>query len=257
MEVFILKKKKSTALYLLIATLLLSLLTVAGCASAPKAIEKTSTKDVPALATESVYQRPAEISSADAAVKLLVDGNKRFTSGSIFKKDLGAQRREELATKGQKPFAVILTCSDSRVPPELLFDQALGDLFVIRVAGNVVAPIEMGSIEYGVEHLKSPLVVVLGHENCGAVKASVDGGEAPGSIGSIVEKINPSVQKAKATGATGNALYEKTADENINATIAELDKSPVIKHLVEKGSLKVVGAKYFLTSGEVVFNPAK
>jgi len=254
LEVFSLKNVKLTTVPLLLVMLLISLLVVAGC-STQKASEKAV--DTAAPAQESVYQRPAEITSADAAIKLLVEGNKRFTSASILKKDLGTARREELATKGQKPFAVILTCSDSRVPPELLFDQALGDLFVIRVAGNVVSPIEMGSIEYGVEHLKAPVVIVLGHENCGAVKATVDGGEAPGSIGSIVDRIKPSVEKAKAAGATGTALYEKTADENINAMIAEINKSAIIHHLEESGAVKVVGAKYFLSSGEVVFNPAK
>lgn len=250
---FSLRNVKLTVVSLLMAMTLIGPLALTGCTSTQKASEAAA----PALANESVYQRPAEIASADAASKLLAEGNKRFTSGSIFKKDLGTTRREELATKGQKPFAVILTCSDSRVPPELLFDQALGDLFVIRVAGNVVSPIEMGSIEYGVEHLKAPLVVVLGHESCGAVKATVDGGEAPGSIGAIVEKIKPSAEKAKAAGVSDNALYEMTADENINAMIAEINKSAIMKHLEESGAVKVVGAKYYLSSGEVVFNTTK
>jgi len=199
----------------------------------------------------------AQISGKEA-VQMLIDGNKRFTTGKLAVKDVGSGRREELATKGQKPFAVVITCSDSRVPPEILFDQALGDLFVVRTAGNIVDPIAVGSVEYAVEHLNTPLVVVLGHEKCGAVIATVDGGDAPapGSIGSIVEKIKPSVQKAMAAGAEGTELYEISCNENIKATIAEIEKSHIIEHFVKDGKLTVTGAKYFLGSGEVEFDPA-
>ncbi|HWP97651.1 MAG TPA: carbonic anhydrase [Syntrophomonadaceae bacterium] len=191
--------------------------------------------------------------SAQQAKQLLVEGNKRFVSGEIGQKELGAGRRIDLFENGQFPFAVVLTCSDSRVPPELLFDQGLGQLFVVRVAGNVVDPVALGSIEYGAEHLGAPLLVVLGHSNCGAVKASVDGGEAPGSIGALVAKIKPSVDKMKAAGASGANLYEKVEDENVRAVIAEIGESPVVQHLVQHGHLEVVGAKYLLDSGEVVF----
>jgi len=188
------------------------------------------------------------------AVKLLVEGNKRFVTGSFAPKDAGAARRKELSAEGQKPFAVIVGCSDSRVPPEVLFDRSLGDLFVVRVAGNVVDPVAVGSVEYAVEHLGVPLVVVMGHEKCGAVRAAVDGGEAPGSIGSIVAKIRPSVDRARAAGAAGKDLYERTADENIKATVSALKESPVIKHFIEEGRLAVTGAKYRLESGEVMFD---
>lgn len=191
--------------------------------------------------------------SANEAVQKLIDGNKRFVTGQFSLKNLGDARREELV-KGQKPFAVILTCSDSRVPPEHIFDQGLGDLFVVRNAGNVVDPVTLGSIEYAVEHLLAPLVVVLGHDYCGAVKAAVDGGEAPGSIGAIIAKLLPSVEKAKATGATGHDLYELAADENIKATLAEIKESPIIEHFLEGGKVTLKGAKYFLKTGEVVFD---
>jgi len=203
-----------------------------------------------------VYQRPAKV-DAKQALQLLEDGNKRYVDDMVLKKDLSSGRRIDLVKNGQKPFAVVLACSDSRVPPEIFFDQALGDIFVIRVAGNVVSPIEMGSIEYGVEHLHVPLLVILGHENCGAVKATVDGGEAPGSIGAIIEMIKPSVEKAKAAGYSGSELYEKATDENTKAMLAEVEKSPIVKHLVEHGELTVVSAKYMLSSGEVVFNREK
>lgn len=205
------------------------------------------------MAEGTVYQRPEKV-DAKQALQLLVDGNQRYVEGKFLQKDMGSTRREELVSKGQKPFVVVLTCSDSRVPPELIFDQALGDIFVIRVAGNVVSPVEMGSIEYGVEHLETPLLVILGHENCGAVKATVDGGEAPGSIGSIIDMIKPSVEKARAAGASDAGLYEAATDENTKAMVAEVKKSPVVKHLMEHGKLTVLGAKYHLNSGKVVFD---
>lgn len=192
--------------------------------------------------------------AGEVALQKLIEGNNRFTSGKLAARDLGAGQREELL-KGQNPFAVIVSCSDSRVPPELLFDQALGDLFVVRTAGNVVDEIAAGSVEYAVEHLHTPLVVVMGHENCGAVKAAVDGGEAAGSIGAIIDKIGPSLARAKAAGAACAQLYEAATDENILATLRELQKSPVIQHLLASGQLALAGAKYHLGSGEVVFNP--
>lgn len=233
----------------LVALFVLAIAAMSGCAAQQTAAQKAGDQ-------ASVYKRPEVVASASEARQLLIDGNKRFTSGKLAGKDMGSTKREELAAKGQKPFAVVVTCSDSRVPPELIFDQGLGDLFVIRVAGNVFDPVAVGSVEYAVEHLGTPLVVVMGHEKCGAVKATADGGEAPGSLGSIVAKIKPSVEKAKAAGATGNDLYEKATDENIKAAIADLEKSPIVKHLKESGKLTVIGAKYHLGSGEVTFETA-
>lgn len=192
--------------------------------------------------------------TSEQALQLLQEGNQRFRSAMLQHKDVSSLRREALLTQGQKPFAVILSCSDSRVPPEVVFDQALGDLFVIRVAGNVVSPIELGSIEYGVEHLHVPLLVIMGHDNCGAVKATVDGGETPGSIGAIVDMIKPSADKARAVGAAGDALYELTCDENIRAMLTIVEQSPIIQELKEHGHLKVIKAKYLQRSGEVAFS---
>lgn len=191
--------------------------------------------------------------SGKEALQLLRDGNKRFTEGNLASKDMGKTRREELVSKGQDPFAIIITCSDSRVPPELLFDQALGDLFVIRTAGNIVDPIAVGSAEYAIEHLGVQLLVILGHSNCGAVKATVDGGEAPGSIAAIVSKIAPSVQKARAAGAAGDELYETSCLENVKAVINEIMESHIVKHFIKDGKLTVIGAKYHLDSGKVEF----
>lgn len=201
-----------------------------------------------------VYERTEIISSADKAKQLLIDGNERFTSGKPLSKDFSSTRRETLMRNGQHPFAVIVSCSDSRVPPELLFDQALGDLFVVRVAGNVVTPVELGSIEYAVEHLKTPLVVVLGHEECGAVTAAVQGGETHGSIGAIIEKIKPSVDRAKAMNLTGKDLIEMSTDLNMQNALRDISKSPIIIEGVEVNQVKMIGIKYDLDEGIFKFS---
>lgn len=189
--------------------------------------------------------------SAEEALQALMEGNQRYRTGKFKQKDLGTARRIELIENGQKPFAVVLACSDSRVPVELLFDQGMGDIFVVRVAGNVVDPVALGSIEYGLEHLGVNLLMVLGHSNCGAVKATVDGGEAPGSIGAIVQKIKPSFDKLTSDGVSGVELYSRVEDENVFAAVQEIKASPVVNHLLEHG-LKIVAAKYMLDSGEVI-----
>ena len=188
--------------------------------------------------------------SPQRAMELLKEGNKRFSQGQFAAKDLSPGRRQLLAG-GQKPFAVVVCCSDSRVPPELVFDQGLGDLFVVRVAGNVVDPVVLGSVEYAVEHLHAPLVVVLGHESCGAVQAAVDGGEAPGEIGSIVRKIRPSVQAASARGLSGAQAVGLVTDLNVDASVEAILASPIVAHLVHVHKVQVSAAKYHLASGKV------
>ncbi len=148
---------------------------------------------------DSFSQEPAA-PTADGALKLLKDGNDRFAQDKLAPRNLGAERRAVLA-KGQKPFAVVLACADSRVPPELIFDQGLGDLFVLRVAGNLTDPLILGSIEYAVEHLHSPLVVVLGHEKCGAVDAALTKKAFPGNLGTLVKDVH-----------TGKDLPKENAD---------------------------------------------
>ncbi len=201
---------------------------------------------------ESLYQRPVDV-SPEQAQKLLEEGNQRFVASQVLKKDLGKAKRDDLLNNGQKPFAVVLCCSDSRVPPEHIFDQGLGDLFVIRVAGNVLDQTVLSSVIYGVEHLNAPLLVVLGHSDCGAVKATVQGAEVPG----ISDRISPLVEKVKASGVTGAEVYPLVEDENVGAVMAELNENEEIKHLVEKGALKVVGAKYHLDTGLVTLFPGK
>lgn len=204
-------------------------------------------------AVSSIYQRAEEVSSPQEALFLLKEGNQRYSTGQTLKQDVSEKKRKSLVEKGQKPFAVIVSCSDSRVPPEIIFDQGLGDLFVIRVAGNILGPLTMGSVEYGVEHLGAPLLIVLGHDHCGAVKAAVEGGEAPGSIGTIVERIRPSVEIVRTSGATGSAVYEHVENINIKAMVTELQASPVIQEFLHKGSLSVLGAKYCQETGKVTF----
>lgn len=200
-----------------------------------------------------VYKRP-EVKTASEAIELLKQGNERFVSGKRANLDLGEEKRKELE-KGQKPFAVIVGCSDSRVTSNIIFDQGLGDLFEVKIAGNVVDENALGSIEYAVEHLNTPLVVVLGHQHCGAVKATVEAVESKheieGNIASLVEKIKPSVEGAKAKNLQGEELVEEAVNENVDNVIEDLEKSAIIKEKIEKGELKVVAAKYYLDSGKI------
>ena len=161
-------------------------------------------------------------------------------------------RRTEI-TGGQHPFAVIVGCSDSRVPPEIIFDQGLGDLFVIRLAGHVISDEALGSIEYALEHLGTRLIMVLGHDNCGAVTAAVKGGDIPGHIGSIVKAIAPAVKKAK--NQPGD-LLENAIRENVAMVVEQLrSSSPLLAHLVKDGILKIIGAYYRLDDGKVTLVP--
>jgi carbonic anhydrase len=187
--------------------------------------------------------------NATESKEKLIAGNLRYMNSAPAAKDLGRERRRELAENGQKPFALIVCCSDSRVPPEIVFDQGLGELFIVRTAGNVLDDAGMGSVEYGAEHLGIPLVVVLGHGSCGAVKATVDGPDASGCLGSIVEKIRVSLGRVR-----GEAdIYAACEDENIKNTAAEIRGNPVVRHCIEHGGLEVHCAKYDVRSGKVSF----
>ncbi len=185
---------------------------------------------------------------ADQALARLMAGNQRYVRHKEQHPDQSLARRKEL-TAGQHPFAVILGCADSRVAPELLFDQGLGDLFDIRVAGNIVDDAVLGSIEYAVEHLGTKLVVVLGHEKCGAVSAAVEAGTAAGHIKALVAAIRPSVE----------ASAKEPGDRIHNCVIANArrvaqqvrESEPILKDAVEKHLVKVVAADYALDSGKV------
>ncbi len=184
------------------------------------------------------------------ALQQLIDGNNRYVEAQFRHPHQLAERRMEVA-KGQHPFAIILTCADSRVPPEIVFDQGLGDLFVLRVAGNVIDDAVIGSIEYAAEHLGTPLLVVMGHERCGAVDAAVKGGEVPGHIGALVKAISPAVVKAR--GKAGD-LLDNSVRANVEMVTAKLKSSqPILAHLVEDSKLEVIGAYYDLDDGHVHF----
>ncbi len=203
----------------------------------------------PALAAEGAAIGP------DQALKKLVDGNLRYVENRMtLPKSSDAPAREKLA-RGQSPYAIVLSCSDSRVPPEIIFDQGLGEIFVVRVAGNVPDPIVLGSIEYGAEHLKSPLIVVLGHRRCGAVTAAVDAEGSPeGNIGAILKAIAPAVAQARkeAPGKDKAALVETAVIDNVKRVAQSLTHdSPVLHELAREGKIRIVGAEYDLDTGKV------
>ncbi len=194
----------------------------------------------------------------DKAIELLREGNKRYAKmHRLADPGVGPKARAPL-TKGQWPYCTILSCSDSRVPPELIFDEGLGRLFIIRNAGNIIDPIALGSIEYASLHSTSRLIMVMGHESCGAVGAAVKAFEHPGghetpSINSIIAALMPAVKKAKAaTGASGKDLVEAAIRQNIKDQINNiLSQSPALKKMSDAGELKVVGGYYSLHTGEV------
>jgi carbonic anhydrase len=185
--------------------------------------------------------------TSDAAWKRLREGNARFVSDMPAPRDISRQRRATLA-RGQRPFAAVLTCADSRVAPELVFDQGLGELFVLRMAGNVADAGVIGSIEYAVEHFRCPLVVVLGHESCGAVQAAVEHADVHGNLGTLIEQVHvgtklPDDPKAALAAAVrNNVLYHAS----------ELTyKSTVLKDFASSGRIRIVPGVYSLTTGEV------
>jgi carbonic anhydrase len=188
--------------------------------------------------------------TAQQALQKLAEGNARFVQEKGDHPHQSAERRAEVVS-GQNPFAVILGCSDSRVPPEIIFDQGIGDLFVVRTAGQVVDDVALGSIEYAIEHLGVPLVVVLGHDQCGAVNATISGGEAAGHIGSLVAAINPAVERARKKGRE-EQLLSNSIDENSRQIALQLRSSePLLSELAKEGNLEIVGARYRLDSGRV------
>lgn len=190
-----------------------------------------------------------------AIVADLVAGNKRFVSGQAAPREL-VKTREELA-KGQSPKVVVLGCADSRLSPELIFDKNLGELFVVRTAGNIADKVALGSMEYAVEHLHASVIVVLGHEKCGAVAAAADGGKMPtDNLKAIVKQIEPALKEYRKAGLEGALLAEKGIASNVERSAADLLKhSPILKHEAEAGKITIVKAVYHLASGEVQILP--
>lgn len=190
--------------------------------------------------------------SGEASRQKLIDGNKRYVDAKLSHLNQTAERRAEVA-KGQHPFSAIVSCSDSRVPPEVIFDQGLGDLFVIRLAGNILDDAALGSLEYAVAHLGIKYILVLGHERCGAVDATVKGGEVPGHIGSLVKAIQPAVDKVK--NQPGD-LLDNAVRANVTMVVQQLKSSgPILESSVKKGELTIDGARYDLDDGVVAILP--
>lgn len=190
--------------------------------------------------------------SAAAALERLRAGNARYVAGKPAAKDLVAGRAALVG--GQYPIATILSCSDSRVAPELVFDQAPGDLFVVRIAGNYLNPDALASLEYGVAVLGTPLVMVLGHENCGAIKAAIaelqEPKPLPGHIWDITDAVRPGIADLVAAG--GERLLERAIDANIRWNVARVAAAqPLLAEAARAGRMRVVGARYDLASGRV------
>ena len=186
--------------------------------------------------------------SPDAALKELLAGNARYAAGTVTHPHQSEARRAEIAT-GQKPFAIVVACADSRTSPEIVFDQGLGDVFVTRLAGSIVDDAALGSIEYAVDHLGASLIVVLGHERCGAVEAAMKGGELPGKLGAFVAPILPAVEAVK---KSGNPTLDAAVEENARRTAAGLaERSTILEERVKAGTLKIVAARYDLDTGIV------
>ena len=203
-----------------------------------------------ALVADPAHSDQPAVAPAEAISKLK-EGNGRYTSGNLQHPGQTTERRTELS-KSQHPFAVIVSCSDSRVPPEIVFDQGLGDLFIFRVAGNVIDDHGLGSIEYAVDHLGVHLIVVLGHQSCGAVQAAKETiaakGKAPGHIESLVTAIKPAVE------STANGDLDATIKANVKNVVQALRSStPILKAKVDSGDVQVISGYYSLDTGAVSF----
>jgi carbonic anhydrase len=199
--------------------------------------------------------------SAQEALELLKEGNRRFVNHLRSAEAMLSQIRRGELVKGQKPFAIILGCSDSRVPAEIVFDQGLGDLFVIRVAGNIVAPSQIGSVEFAVEAFGTRLVVVMGHTHCGAIDATLEVIENPSAqsspnLRSIVDRVRPSVESLMHTELAKDheRLVREAMRANVRASVNQLKYgSRILERMVLEDGLRVIGAEYSLESGEVDF----
>jgi carbonic anhydrase len=206
-----------------------------------------------ATANKSVVQTKESQSAMTPAKALdaLKEGNKRFRAGTSVQKNLSAKVKASAA--GQYPFAVVLSCMDSRVPVETVFDQSIGDLFSIRVAGNVVNPDNLGSLEYAAKAIGVKLIVVLGHSSCGAVKGAIDNVKL-GNLTQLVAKIQPAVAASGSGTSKDHAYVDKVGEENVRHAMKEIrEESPVVKELLDSGAVRMVGAWYDGETGAVTF----
>jgi len=190
----------------------------------------------------------------DAALARLMRGNRRFVRGRA-KHPVDSDERRRASVGTQTPFAAVLACADSRVPPEIIFDQGLGDLFVVRVAGNIPGPDEIASLAYAAEHVGVDLILVVGHEGCGAVKTTievVDGNIDPGEYAPLTDAIAPAVEAAQRSGASGADLLPASVEENVRLVTAQIpERSDGIAREIQRREIAVVGAIYHLQNGRV------
>lgn len=184
------------------------------------------------------------VSTPEEVKTVLIAGNEEYVANSSNKGDISKERREDTATNGQFPYATIITCSDSRVPAEHIFNAGIGDLFVIRTAGNVIGDYELGSVEYGAEHLNTKLVVVMGHTGCGAVQATLEGG-GHGNVQAITDEI--------ASCLTPDCSATEAEILNVKNSINKINSSEAIQELTKEGLVEVVGAIYDISTGTVTF----
>lgn len=214
--------------FLTLCTVLIVLLSVTAC----------NNNTNPPAETAAIHSPGELVSDSQKALQYLKDGNQRYLDNRTIVRDTNAEDRNVLKD-GQKPFAVIVTCSDSRVSPEIYFDQKLGDIFVIRNAGNIADETVLGSIEYAVEHLHAPLVVVVGHSSCGAVTGAFNGGEYPENLQTIINTISSSIENS-------NDIVE-AIHANIDSVVEQINENEIVKEM----GANVIGAHYNIESGEV------
>ena len=197
----------------------------------------------------------ASARDADRALMLLKEGNERFVAMKMQHPNVSIERRADAAVKEHRPFAIVLACSDSRVPVEAIFDRGIGDIFVVRVAGNIATdPSVIGSIEYAADHLKSPVLVIMGHTGCGAVKAAISGPPLEGDIRAIQKTIESAAERVKKDQPSleGDGLIFAVVKENVlQAGKSLLSRSEEIKERTEEGTLKIVSAIYDLKTGAI------
>ena len=202
-------------------------------------IKPVQAAELPSIAAQSL--------DPDAALQKLMEGNQRFSQHQPQYPDQSQSRLQQVA-QVQHPFATVLSCADSRVPAEIIFDQGIGDIFDVRIAGNIATPEAIGSIEYAVVLLGTPVLMVLGHERCGAVTAAVKNEALPGEISSFVKAILPAVDRVK--NQPGDAV-DNAVVANVHYQIEQLKRSPLLTEQLESGKLKIVGARYDLDTGSV------
>ncbi|MBN3880530.1 MAG: carbonic anhydrase [Nostoc sp.] len=202
-------------------------------------VEQAKAAEIPSTSAESL--------TPDAALQKLIEGNQRFVDHHPQYPDQSELRLHEVA-QAQHPFATILSCADSRVPAEIVFDQGIGDIFDVRIAGNIATHEAIGSIEYAVVLLGSPLLMVMGHERCGAVTAAVQNESLPGDISTFVKAIKPALKKVK--DQPGDAV-ENAVVANVQYQIERLKRSQLLSEQVQSGKLKIVGGRYDLDTGRV------